>query len=193
MADLLYHSMVLLTSQGVKFEEVLEILRARFAKSGMEEAYFTLWSTLVFSPFFIPSQHSVVRGAFLMTMLANSLWETVYGLPFEMPLYIAPCVKLGLSTHVLIDSDTQLIIPFTSLERSAAELSMPSFRSTPSFRSGQVCREVIQGLLAGLLQVVILCFCLSVRSAQHVCFRSVGRVPLIKCCSGSQGRRRGAQ
>lgn len=47
MADVLYHSMVLLTSQGVKFEEVLEILRARFAKSGTEEAHSPVWSILV--------------------------------------------------------------------------------------------------------------------------------------------------
>ncbi|GAQ86909.1 histidine biosynthesis 2 [Klebsormidium nitens] len=37
MADVLYHSMVLLTSQGVKFEDVLKVLRQRFAKSGIEE------------------------------------------------------------------------------------------------------------------------------------------------------------
>ena len=37
MADVLYHSMVLLSVQDVKFEEVLEVLRARFSKSGIEE------------------------------------------------------------------------------------------------------------------------------------------------------------
>jgi hypothetical protein len=163
MADVLYHSMVLLTSQGVKFEEVLEILRARFAKSGMEEAYFTIWSTLVFSPFFIPSQDSVVQGAFLMTMLANSLWKTVCELPLDVALHIAPCVKLGLSSHLLIDSDAKLIIPFTSLGRSA-KLLTPRFQSMPSFRSGHgLTRSAIHGLLAGSLQAVILCFYLSVR------------------------------
>lgn len=37
MADLLYHSMVLLTAKDVKIEEVLEVLRRRFARSGIEE------------------------------------------------------------------------------------------------------------------------------------------------------------
>ncbi|XP_057847225.1 histidine biosynthesis bifunctional protein hisIE, chloroplastic isoform X1 [Cryptomeria japonica] len=37
MADVLYHSMVLLAIKNVKIEEVLEILRARFSKSGIEE------------------------------------------------------------------------------------------------------------------------------------------------------------
>lgn len=37
MADVLYHSMVLLAVQDVKLEEVLEILRARFSQSGIEE------------------------------------------------------------------------------------------------------------------------------------------------------------
>ncbi|KAL8151378.1 hypothetical protein V2J09_021186 [Rumex salicifolius] len=37
MADVLYHCMVLLGLRGVKMEEVLEILRKRFSKSGIEE------------------------------------------------------------------------------------------------------------------------------------------------------------
>ncbi|KAJ3683252.1 hypothetical protein LUZ60_013479 [Juncus effusus] len=37
MADLLYHSMVLLNLKDVKMEEVLEILRKRFSQSGVEE------------------------------------------------------------------------------------------------------------------------------------------------------------
>lgn len=37
MADLLYHSMVLLNLQGVAMEEVLRVLRKRFTQSGMEE------------------------------------------------------------------------------------------------------------------------------------------------------------
>ena len=37
MADLLYHSLVLLRTQDVDIAEVLEILRARFAQSGIEE------------------------------------------------------------------------------------------------------------------------------------------------------------
>ncbi|CAM6081993.1 unnamed protein product [Calypogeia fissa] len=37
MADLLYHSMVLLAVQDVKVKEVLEVLRGRFSKSGIEE------------------------------------------------------------------------------------------------------------------------------------------------------------
>ncbi|KAL2935216.1 Histidine biosynthesis bifunctional protein hisIE chloroplastic [Bienertia sinuspersici] len=37
MADVLYHSMVLLALKDVKMEDVLEILRKRFSKSGIEE------------------------------------------------------------------------------------------------------------------------------------------------------------
>lgn len=37
MADVLYHAMVLLAVKNVKIEEVLEILRARFGQSGIEE------------------------------------------------------------------------------------------------------------------------------------------------------------
>lgn len=37
MADVLYHSMVLLSKRGVKVEEVLQILRQRFSQSGIEE------------------------------------------------------------------------------------------------------------------------------------------------------------
>lgn len=37
MADVLYHSMVLLAVQNVKLEEVIDILRARFSQSGIEE------------------------------------------------------------------------------------------------------------------------------------------------------------
>uniref|UniRef100_A0A7S0RZ92 Phosphoribosyl-AMP cyclohydrolase domain-containing protein n=1 Tax=Chlamydomonas leiostraca TaxID=1034604 RepID=A0A7S0RZ92_9CHLO len=37
MADLLYHSMVLLNLQGVKMEEVMRVLRKRFGTSGVEE------------------------------------------------------------------------------------------------------------------------------------------------------------
>ncbi|KAJ6842301.1 histidine biosynthesis bifunctional protein hisIE, chloroplastic-like [Iris pallida] len=37
MADLLYHSMVLLRVKGVEVEEVLEVLRKRFSESGIEE------------------------------------------------------------------------------------------------------------------------------------------------------------
>ncbi|GIL90456.1 hypothetical protein Vretimale_17642 [Volvox reticuliferus] len=37
MADLLYHSMVLLNLQGVEMEEVLRVLRNRFTQSGIEE------------------------------------------------------------------------------------------------------------------------------------------------------------
>eukprot|EP01026_Neomeris_dumetosa_P027156 TRINITY_DN2208_c1_g1_i12.p1 TRINITY_DN2208_c1_g1~~TRINITY_DN2208_c1_g1_i12.p1 ORF type:complete len:311 (+),score=19.20 TRINITY_DN2208_c1_g1_i12:31-933(+) len=37
MADVLYHSMVLLNKQGVKVEDVLRILRSRFGVSGIEE------------------------------------------------------------------------------------------------------------------------------------------------------------
>ncbi|GIL61024.1 hypothetical protein Vafri_15397 [Volvox africanus] len=37
MADLLYHSMVLLNLQGVEMEEVLRVLRKRFTQSGIEE------------------------------------------------------------------------------------------------------------------------------------------------------------
>lgn len=37
MADLMYHSMVLLNLQGVEMEEVLRVLRKRFTQSGIEE------------------------------------------------------------------------------------------------------------------------------------------------------------
>ncbi|KAI9170308.1 hypothetical protein LWI28_025834 [Acer negundo] len=37
MADVMYHAMVLLTLKNVKTEEVLEVLRQRFSKSGIEE------------------------------------------------------------------------------------------------------------------------------------------------------------
>ncbi|KAH6756723.1 histidine biosynthesis bifunctional protein [Perilla frutescens var. hirtella] len=37
MADVLYHAMVLLARKGVQIEDVLEVLRLRFAKSGIEE------------------------------------------------------------------------------------------------------------------------------------------------------------
>ncbi|RZC60460.1 hypothetical protein C5167_022225 [Papaver somniferum] len=37
MADVLYHAMVLLALKNVKAEEVLEVLRLRFTKSGIEE------------------------------------------------------------------------------------------------------------------------------------------------------------
>ncbi|KAG0457864.1 hypothetical protein HPP92_023021 [Vanilla planifolia] len=37
MGDLLYHAMVLLRAKGVRFEEVLEVLRKRFSLSGIEE------------------------------------------------------------------------------------------------------------------------------------------------------------
>ncbi|KNA15346.1 hypothetical protein SOVF_098980 [Spinacia oleracea] len=37
MADVLYHSMVLLALKDVKMEDVLELLRKRFSKSGIEE------------------------------------------------------------------------------------------------------------------------------------------------------------
>lgn len=37
MADLLYHSMVLLNVQGVAMEDVLRVLRQRFGTSGVEE------------------------------------------------------------------------------------------------------------------------------------------------------------
>lgn len=37
MADVLYHAMVLLGLRGVKAEEVLQVLRQRFSKSGVEE------------------------------------------------------------------------------------------------------------------------------------------------------------
>ncbi|XP_009804268.1 histidine biosynthesis bifunctional protein hisIE, chloroplastic [Nicotiana tabacum] len=37
MADVLYHAMVLLSLRGVKIEEVLQVLRQRFSKSGIEE------------------------------------------------------------------------------------------------------------------------------------------------------------
>lgn len=37
MADVLYHSMVLLSIQDVKLEEVMATLRDRFSQSGIEE------------------------------------------------------------------------------------------------------------------------------------------------------------
>lgn len=37
MADVLYHAMVLLAVRGVKVEEVLQVLRQRFTRSGVEE------------------------------------------------------------------------------------------------------------------------------------------------------------
>ncbi|ERN14090.1 hypothetical protein AMTRI_Chr01g133820 [Amborella trichopoda] len=37
MADVLYHAMVLLAVKGIKMEDVLEVLRARFSQSGVEE------------------------------------------------------------------------------------------------------------------------------------------------------------
>ncbi|KAD4179313.1 hypothetical protein R6Q59_022854 [Mikania micrantha] len=37
MADVLYHEMVLLIRRGLRFEDVLEILRFRFTQSGIEE------------------------------------------------------------------------------------------------------------------------------------------------------------
>ncbi|KAM0041883.1 putative hydrolase [Helianthus debilis subsp. tardiflorus] len=37
MADVLYHEMVLLIRRGLKFEDVLEVLRCRFTQSGIEE------------------------------------------------------------------------------------------------------------------------------------------------------------
>lgn len=37
MADLLYHAMVLLACREVKVEDVLQVLRLRFVKSGIEE------------------------------------------------------------------------------------------------------------------------------------------------------------
>ncbi|XP_059286084.1 histidine biosynthesis bifunctional protein hisIE, chloroplastic [Lycium ferocissimum] len=37
MADVLYHAMVLLSLRGVKIEEVMQVLRQRFSKSGIEE------------------------------------------------------------------------------------------------------------------------------------------------------------
>lgn len=37
MADVLYHSMVLLARKEVQMEEVLQILRERFSRSGIEE------------------------------------------------------------------------------------------------------------------------------------------------------------
>jgi phosphoribosyl-AMP cyclohydrolase / phosphoribosyl-ATP pyrophosphohydrolase len=37
MADVLYHAMVLLALKDVKVEEVLQVLRQRFSKSGIEE------------------------------------------------------------------------------------------------------------------------------------------------------------
>nr|XP_043616549.1 histidine biosynthesis bifunctional protein hisIE, chloroplastic [Erigeron canadensis]XP_043616550.1 histidine biosynthesis bifunctional protein hisIE, chloroplastic [Erigeron canadensis] len=37
MADVLYHEMVLLIRRGLKFEDVLEVLRCRFTQSGIDE------------------------------------------------------------------------------------------------------------------------------------------------------------
>lgn len=37
MADVLYHTMVLLALKDVKAEDVLEVLRKRFSQSGIEE------------------------------------------------------------------------------------------------------------------------------------------------------------
>ena len=37
MADVLYHSMVLLNKQGVGIEDVMRVLRQRFGTSGIEE------------------------------------------------------------------------------------------------------------------------------------------------------------
>lgn len=37
MADVLYHAMVLLALKDVKVEDVLQVLRQRFSKSGIEE------------------------------------------------------------------------------------------------------------------------------------------------------------
>ena len=37
MADVIYHTMVLLRRKNVKIENVLEVLRQRFSKSGVEE------------------------------------------------------------------------------------------------------------------------------------------------------------
>ncbi|MFS7920109.1 putative hydrolase [Helianthus anomalus] len=37
MADVLYHEMVLLIRRGLKFEDVLDVLRCRFTQSGIEE------------------------------------------------------------------------------------------------------------------------------------------------------------
>ncbi|KVI07400.1 Phosphoribosyl-AMP cyclohydrolase domain-containing protein [Cynara cardunculus var. scolymus] len=37
MADVLYHELVLLIHRGLKFEDVLEVLRCRFAQSGIDE------------------------------------------------------------------------------------------------------------------------------------------------------------
>lgn len=37
MADVLYHEMVLLIRRGLKFEDVLQVLRCRFTQSGIEE------------------------------------------------------------------------------------------------------------------------------------------------------------
>uniref|UniRef100_A0A0D3CDI6 Phosphoribosyl-AMP cyclohydrolase domain-containing protein n=1 Tax=Brassica oleracea var. oleracea TaxID=109376 RepID=A0A0D3CDI6_BRAOL len=37
MADVLYHSMVLMSKRDVKFEDVLEVLRKHFSQSGIEE------------------------------------------------------------------------------------------------------------------------------------------------------------
>ena len=37
MADVLYHAMVLLALRDVKIEDVMQVLRQRFSKSGIEE------------------------------------------------------------------------------------------------------------------------------------------------------------
>lgn len=37
MADVLYHAMVLLALRDVSVEDVLQVLRQRFSKSGIEE------------------------------------------------------------------------------------------------------------------------------------------------------------
>lgn len=37
MADVLYHAMVLLAVKDVKMEDVLQVLRQRFSRSGIEE------------------------------------------------------------------------------------------------------------------------------------------------------------
>lgn len=37
MADVLYHAMVLLALRDVKMEDVMQVLRQRFSKSGIEE------------------------------------------------------------------------------------------------------------------------------------------------------------
>lgn len=37
MADVMYHTLVLLTKRGVKVKGVMEVLRQRFRQSGIEE------------------------------------------------------------------------------------------------------------------------------------------------------------